>query len=425
MKIIISLFVISTVLLSKIYDLNEIYEVAFNNSDSYHISTLKKDSSDKEVDKSLSAFLPTAKVEHEYLKINEFPVIVDGVEIEKRENRKDITFTLEQTLYDRSKYLNYMDKQIIYNQSVLERDKEKQQLIFDVVRYYFETIFKANQIEVVEQKLKSFDKILERASIKLQSGLISKADYFEAKLEKDELITQKLQLEYEYNQSKSFLEKLTNLDNIQIRENIKIQNININSFLDSFNQYGSNVDFKIQTMKLKRAEISKDLALSRFEPTASLVYEHISNDVPASENQQTITFLVSMNLFNGMYDTTNYQQSKINNQIEKLALNKLEKDIKQNIKNKIDKVKTFYTIIQAYPSILETKRFSLEGMRERFQRGTKSIIDLLDEENKYFEKLNKYTEYQYQFVTEYTTLKQYTNSLNEDYLNKLNGFLYE
>jgi outer membrane protein len=318
-----------------------------------------------------------------------------------------------------------MDKQIIYNQSVLERDKEKQQLIFDVVRYYFETIFKANQIEVVEQKLKSFDKILERASIKLQSGLISKADYFEAKLEKDELITQKLQLEYEYNQSKSFLEKLTNLDNIQIRENIKIQNININSFLDSFNQYGSNVDFKIQTMKLKRAEISKDLALSRFEPTASLVYEHISNDVPASENQQTITFLVSMNLFNGMYDTTNYQQSKINNQIEKLALNKLEKDIKQNIKNKIDKVKTFYTIIQAYPSILETKRFSLEGMRERFQRGTKSIIDLLDEENKYFEKLNKYTEYQYQFVTEYTTLKQYTNSLNEDYLNKLNGFLYE
>lgn len=64
-------------------------------------------------------------------------------------------------------------------------------------------------------------------------------------------------------------------------------------------------------------------------------------------------------------------------------------------------------------------------MRERFQRGTKSIIDLLDEENKYFEKLNKYTEYEYQFVIEYTTLKQYTNSLDEEFINKINGFLYE
>lgn len=425
MKIIVSLFVISTVLLSKIYDLNEIYTAAFHNSDSYTMSILKKDSSEKEVDKALTAFFPTAKIEHEYLKINEFPVIVDGVEIEKRENRKDLTFTLEQTLYDRSKYLNYKEKEILYHQAALEKDKEKQQLLFDVVKYYFETIFKANQIDVIEQKLKSIDKILERASIKLESGLISKADYYEAKLEKDELITQKLQLEYEYNQSKSFLEKLTTFDNIQIRETININNININSFLDSFNQYESNVDFKIQIMKLKRAEINKDLALSKFEPTASLTYEHVSNDIPASENQKTITFLVSMNIFNGMYDTTHYQQSKINNQIEKLALKKLEKDIKQNIKNKIDKVKTFYTIIQAYPTILETKRFSLEGMRERFKRGTKSIIDLLDEENKYFEKLNKYTEYQYQFITEYTTLKQYTNSLNEEYLNQLNGFLYE
>lgn len=425
MKIFVGLLIICNILFSKVYSLTDVYEAAFNNSDSYKISLLKKDSSDKEVDKSLSAFLPTAKIENEYFKLNEYPVIVEGVEVEKRRTRRDITFTLEQTLYDRSKYLDYKDKQTIYKQSSLEKDKEKQQLIFDVIKYYFETIFKANQIEVINQKLKSLEKIVERADVKYKSGLISMADFLEAKLERDELLTQKFQLEYEYNQSKSFLEKLTGIDDLEIIENIKLHNVNTGSFYDFGDKFDNNLDFKIQKMKQKRAEINKSVALSKFEPTATLTYEKVSNDVQASKDQNTITFLISLNLFNGLYDTKNYQQTKINNQIEKLALNKLEKDIKQNIKNKIDKVVTYHKIIEAYPKILETKEFALEGMRERFQRGTKSIIDLLDEENKYFEKLNKYTEYQYQFVLEYTTLKQYTNSLDESFLNKINGFLYE
>lgn len=425
MRIIVSILVLYNILFSKVYTLKEVYEAAFTNSDSYHISSLKKESSNKEVDKSLSAFLPTAKIENEYFKLNEYPVIVDGVEVRKRKSRRDVTFTLEQTLYDRSKYLNYKDKKVIYNQSSLEKTKEKQKLIFDVIRYYFETIFKANQIELINQKLKSFEKIVERAKAKFQSGFISKADYLEAKLERDETLTQKLELEYEFNQSKSFLEKLANLDDIQVLDKIKLHDINTNLFFAYEDNYKDNLDLEIQKMKLKRAEINKDIALSKFEPTATLTYEKVVNDVEASENQNTITFLITMNIFNGMYDTKNYQQAKINNQIEKLSLNKLQKDIKQNVKNKIDKVVTFYKIIQSYPSILETKKFALEGMRERFQRGTKSIIDLLDEENKYFEKLNKYTEYEYQFVIEYTTLKQYTNSLDEKFINKINGFLYE
>lgn len=425
MKSIISLLLIYNILLSKTYDLDEIYEAAYQNSDSYNIAVLKNESLDKEVDKSLSSFLPTATVKNEYLKVNEYPVIVDGIEIEKRRTRRDITFTVEQILYDRSKYLNYKDSQSIYNQSSLEKEKEKQQLMFDVIRYYFETLFKANQIDVATQKLKRFEKIVEKAGVKFESGFISLADYLEAKLERDEVITQKIQLEHEYRQSQSFLEKLANTDNVEIRKNIKLNYVSVDSLVNYIEKYEDNLDLKIQKLKLQRAEISQDIAISQFEPTANVTYELIKNDVQDSTDQKTITFGISMNLFNGMYDTRNYQQTKINKRVEKLTLDKLQKDIKQNIKNRVDKVVTFHKILQIYPDILETKRFALEGMRERFQRGTKSIIDLLDEENKYFEKINKYTEYQYQFVIEYATLKQYTNSLNNEFIKKVNGFLYE
>jgi outer membrane protein len=106
-------------------------------------------------------------------------------------------------------------------------------------------------------------------------------------------------------------------------------------------------------------------------------------------------------------------------------MNQLIKDTKQSINNKYQKVKTYIEIIKSYPAIIQAKAFSLESMREKFNVGTKTIINLLDEENKYFDKLNKYTEYKYQYVVEYTSLKQYTNSLDEEFIKKVNGFISE
>ncbi len=425
MKIIAGILLLCSILLSKTYNLYEVYEEAFLNSDKYDIAVLKEKSADKEIDKSVSAFYPQATIEQEYLKVNEYPVIVDGVEVEKRKKRRDTTLTIEQNIYDRSLYLDYKDKKMLYNQSLIEKEKEEQQLVFDVIKYYFESIFKANQIEVAAQKLKRFEKIVERAKVKFRSGFISKADYLEAKLERDEVLTQKIQLEYEYKQSKSFLEKLSNIDNIEIMKKLQLGEIRKNSFIDYIKQYEDNLDLKLQKLKVARADISKDIAVSAFEPKATLTYELITNDVQDSEIQRTITFGISMKILDGLYNYKNYQQSRINKKIEQRNLNQLQKDIKQNIKNKVDKVLTYYEILQVYPNILKTKEFSLEGMRERFKRGTKSIIDLLDEENKYFEKINKFTEYQYQFILELTTLKQYTNSLNDEFIKKINGFLYE
>ena len=425
MKAFIVFICLSSFAFSKVYSLNEVYEAALENSDSYTIAVLNEEASSKEIDKSFSEFLPKATIEYEHLRLNEYPVIVDGVETERRKDRNDITLTVEQTVYDRSKYLQYEDNKVIYDQTDLEKQKEKQQLIFDVIKYYFETLYKANQIVVIEQKMKSIQKIVERAKAKYKSGFISKADYLEAKLEQDELVIKKIELESEYQSSKSFLEKLAQVNDIEIKKDIQLKHIHLNTLSHNMEQYENNLDFKIQKLKLDRAEIQRDIAISKFEPTANITYERVDNDITASDIQRTITFLVKMNIFNGFYDKRAYQKSNIEKQIERSNLTKLIKDIQQNIKNKTNNVKTFHNIILAYPEVLETKLFSLEGMRERFKRGTKSIIDLLDEEDKYFEKLNKYIEYQYLFIVEYATLKQYTNSLNSEFINRVDGFLYE
>ncbi|MDN5113364.1 TolC family protein [Aliarcobacter butzleri] len=425
MKKVLFFIFLNSFAFAQTYNLVDLYKLSFENSESYKVSKLKNEYSDDEVDKSLSAFYPKVNIETEFMKINEFPVIVDGVEQERRDDRKDTTFTVEQTIYDRSKYLDYKLKKNDFLQSEFDINKEHQELVFDVIRYYLESLLKAKQIELANQKLKRLETILLRAQVKLENGFISKADYLEAKLQRDELITQTIKRKLDYTVSKSFLEKLSGTNNIEIKKNINLAFFNTNHLKEYSDKIEENLDVQIQKLKVKKSDIKVSQSISDFEPTLLLKYEHVANDVPENENERTLSLFLKFNIFNGFYDTKNYQQSRIEKNIERLNFDKLLKDVDQNIKNKITNLNSYFEIIQSYPEVLESKKFILDGMQERFNIGTKSIIDLLDEENEYFEKLNIFTEYQYQFLLEYTELMRYTNYLNEDFLNEVDRLIYD
>lgn len=407
------------------YNLTDLYKFSFENSENYEISKLKNKYNEKEVDKSISSFYPKVNIETEFMKINEYPVVIDGVEQDRRTNRKDTTFTVEQTIYDRSKYFEYKSKENDFLQSEFDINKEKQELMFDVIKYYLDSLLKAKQIELLNQKLKRLEVILQRAQVKQENGFISKADYLEAKLQRDELVTQTIKRKLDYTVSKSFLEKLSGIDNIDIKKNINVAFFDTKYLKEYSEKTEENLDIQIQKLKLQKSDIKVSQSISDFEPTLLLKYEHIANDIPENENERTLSLFLKLNIFNGFYDYKNYQQSRIEKSIEKLNFEKLLKDTDQNIKNKITNLHSYFEIIQSYPEVLESKKFILDGMQERFNIGTKSIVDLLDEENEYFEKLNIFTEYQYQFLLEYSELMKYTNYLNEEFLNKVDRLIYE
>ncbi len=407
------------------YNLTDLYKFSFENSENYEISKLKNKYNEKEVDKSISSFYPKVNIETEFMKINEYLVVIDGVEQDRRDNRKDTTFTVEQTIYDRSKYFEYKSKENDFLQSEFDINKEKQELMFDVIKYYLDSLLKAKQIELLNQKLKRLEVILQRAQVKQENGFISKADYLEAKLQRDELVTQTIKRKLDYTVSKSFLEKLSGIDNIDIKKNINVAFFDTKYLKEYSEKTEENLDIQIQKLKLQKSDIKVSQSISDFEPTLLLKYEHIANDIPENENERTLSLFLKLNIFNGFYDYKNYQQSRIEKSIEKLNFEKLLKDTDQNIKNKITNLHSYFEIIQSYPEVLESKKFILDGMQERFNIGTKSIVDLLDEENEYFEKLNIFTEYQYQFLLEYSELMKYTNYLNEEFLNKIDRLIYE
>jgi outer membrane protein len=425
MKKIAFCILLYSVAFSKTYNLTEIYDSSFSNNESYEISTLRTQYYDEEVDKSISSFYPKIDLNTEYMKINEFPVVVDNVEKERRDKRRDVTLSVEQVLYDRSKYLEYEIKKDDFFRSEIDVKIEEQEVISNIIKYYLDSLLKAKQIELLNQKSKRLDVILQRASAKFENGFISKADYFEAKSQYDELKTQLIKATLDYRLSIQTLKKFSGLNDIEIKKNIGLSSFNM-SFIDGFDKkIDENLDIQNQKIKLKQVDTKISQSKSKFEPILFLNYEEIVNDIPSSENEKSLSLVLKINLFNGSYDYTNYQQSRIEKNIETLSHNKLVKEVDLGIQNKITNIESYFKIIQNYPQVLESKKFILDGMQERFDMGTKSIVDLLDEEKEYFEKLNIFTQYKYQFLVEYSELMKYTNNLNKDFLSEMDRLIYE
>lgn len=410
---------------AKTYNILEVYDASFSSSENYEISNLRNQYQYNEIDKSLSAFYPKLDLNIEQMKINEFPVVIDGEEKERRDQRRDVIFSAEQIIYDRSKILDYQIKKKDYFQSQFEMNIEHQEIMFNVIKYYLDALLKAKQIELLNQKRKRLEVIVNRASAKFESGFMSKADYYEAKLQYDELFTQIIKANLDYKVSISTLERFSGLSDIQIKKNIKLDSFEINNLKDLETKINDNIDVQIQKLKLEKSEIKISQSISKYEPILSLNYQQIVNDIPSSENEKKIFLLLRINLFNGFYDNKNYEQSRIEKNIETMNLNKLLKDIEQDVKNRIVSIKSYFNIIENYPKILEAKRFILDGMQERFDMGTKSIVDLLDEENQYFEKLNTFTQYKYQLLYEYGELMKNISGLDKEFLVEMDRLIYE
>ncbi len=424
-KTILFVVLFSSISFSKVYDLVDVFDKAIKNSNDYKISKLKEEYVNKEIDKSISAFLPKIDIEYTYKRVNEFPVIVEGVEIEKRKKRLDRTITLTQSLYDRSVYYEYKKQKNLLSQEVLNTHQAYQNLSYEVIKTYFETLYKKKQINLSKQKMLRLEKIVEKSSIKYKAGFISKADFLESKAERAELIAREMQLKLDYLISKSILERLTGLEEIEIKQNLNIPDIKNMQKLKEGNDVQKNLEFNIQKQKIIGSKISKDSSLSSFTPNLSLEYEHLEDNVPGTSNQKSLSLILNVPIFNGFYDLHNYQQAKITQLIELEKMDLVKKRIEQSIKNKYEKIQTYSEIIENYPEIISSKEFSLLSMRESFKLGRKTLIDLLDEENKYFEKRNKYLEYKYLFVLELASLKKELNELDLKFIQKMNGYIYE
>lgn len=320
MKIFLFFLVFYSLSFAQTYTLVDLYKLSFSNSEDYEISRLQSKYSDKEVDKSISEFYPKVDITTELMKINEYPVIIDGIEQERRDKRRDTTFTVEQTIYDRNKYYDYKLKSNNFLQSEFEINKKQQELMFDVISYYLDSLLKAKQIELLNQKLKRIDTIVLRAKVKMDSGLISKADYLEAQLQKDEILTQIIKRKLDYKVSKSYLEKLSGVNEVDIKKNINLALFDINNLNKTNKNIEDNLDIQVQKLKLKNSDMKVSKSISSFEPIVFAKYEHIQNDIPESENERTLSLFLKFNIFNGFYDVNNYQQSRIEKKYREIKL---------------------------------------------------------------------------------------------------------
>jgi len=420
MKIGVGLLLCSLYVLAKTYTVQEVVSLSIDNSKKIDIASLAHSIQYKEVAKSKSFFYPTAYVELTYDK----QVLFNDNRIKKQNEKVEGTFNIEQVLYDRSKYLEYEKEKHNFFLTQLDENNEKNKLVLEVIQTYLETLFKKKQIYLIEYKKNHINKIVQKAKLEYEQGFISKAEYQESLSQKYELQVSELERKLEYENLKTKLGIFTSVENIDVYNNIKISSSKLQQFKYFENALEDNYEVQTIYTQIKQSKVDKSIAYSKFEPTVKLNYEYLDVDLAKGDGTNNFSVVLNIPLFEGFSKYNNLDQTLLKEKQKQEQLEDIKLDQYEKLKKSYLKLTTYQEILALYPGIIDAKELRLVALSEEFSSGIKSLVELLDETNKYFEKYNKYVEYKYLYLSELASLHYETNKLDEQFITTLNGYIY-
>lgn len=411
---------------SKSYDLLEVYELALNHSKNIQISSLKIQKSTAASKTSFSSLLPQINASLSESKVNSFPVVEDGEIIEERDQKRESSITISQTLYNPEDYHNYQaSKKEIQLQRLLYA-QEKQSLGILVLEGYFGLLLEQNHFESIKAKLASIEKLHELALKKYKNGLLSQTEILESSQEKDlTILQQKMALQkIELAKKKLYL-----LTGVEVNSIISLKKNQTQSLILEDLEFwkdnieSNNMDIQTKQMKQQITQSKKEAVYSQWYPSVELFYTYKETNVPALEPERIFGIQLSWNLFNGMQSYALLEEKE-------LELRILEEEYEQTSLSVITEISNAYYIAShakknqtIYYEMIKTAKKIVSQLKRQEMRNKKTILDVIEAESDLTDVLYKFYKNFYEFILNKAKLNLYKGKLTLDVLEEYNELL--
>lgn len=359
------------------------------------------------------------------------PFIVQG---EETFYSDEYDITLTQPLFNRSAYLAYKQSQTLTQVAVFQFDVARQDLILRVARRYFAVLASKDNLGVAAAERKAVARQLELADERLQVGLGTTTDLFEAQArfrlaEAEEISAQNLvedarqalvEVVGEFPEALLPLKPESPLDppDPNIMEPwIKRALDNNLEFLIS----KQNVDVATQELKRQRAGHfpSLDLVVRRNKVDAG---GSISG--PGSERTSTDA-LVQLNvpIFAGGGVVARSREAALRLQAAEKRMEAAQRATERGTRAAFLDVTTSVREVQALDQAVTASESALEAKNEGFAAGLETNLDVLDAQRDLFRAKRDFLRARYDYILNWLRLKQVAGTLNEDDLRRVNEWL--
>lgn len=341
--------------------------------------------------------------------------------------------SLNQTLFDYTKYLEWQRTSKIEDQYATEAIEARNQLMFNVVDRYFSTLEAEDQLIFTKIEEQTAQKLLKQVQKQFDKQLLKITDLYAGEARHDQLVTDVTQAESKYITSQESIRELTGVSPNAlntIRENVEFPEIegDLQKWIEIAQNQNPAVLAKriaiIAAQKNVDAQKSKffpvvDLQLSYYDTNTGYQSSNLGSDVKTS----VAAINVNLPLFSG--GTTSHQVSEAHN---RLQLSKYDNDAASRaiIKETSDaylSTNVGVRRIQSTQKALKSASKSREAMERGYQLGVVTISDVIKSIQDESSVKKDLAQAKYNYIRNRVRFMHAIGSINEENLQEINGWL--
>lgn len=312
-----------------------------------------------------------------------------------------------------------------------------QNLILRTAKAYFDVLFAKDTLDFAEAKKRANKRQFDQATQRFQVGLDAITSVYEAKAAYDQSIAEVISARNnQINQSEN-LRKLTNhvYETVApLRDSsvplIKPEPNNVNQWVDT----GLKQNYKLYaakyTLEVARENVKAISATNwpvfAIQSNATQTHNTITSTsvfIPQKQTNANVALALNFPIFQGGLVQSKTRQAQFNYQSYSEKFEQVYRDVVVNSRIAFNTINDGVSKVKADRQSIISQRNSLESTEAQFEVGTRTMVDVVNAQQKLFEVQEQLAQDQYNLINSILTLKYLAGTLNVNDLELVNSWL--
>lgn len=313
-----------------------------------------------------------------------------------------------------------------------------QDLILRTASAYFDALFAKDTLKFAKAKLRANKRQLDQAQDRFNVGVDTITSVYEAKAAYDQSVAEVISAKNnQINQSEN-LRKLTNhvYEHLAPLRNSRIPLINPEP--NDANEWiatGLKQNYKFLAAKYNFQAARENIKAQSGGNWPTLAIEANTTDIrnsadssanffiPSEQKTSSVALAMNFPFYQGGLVASQTRQAQYNFQTVGEQLEQVYRDITVNSKIAFNTIKDGISKVKADRQTLISQRNSLESTEAQFQAGTRTMVDVVNAQQRLFEAQKQLAADQYNLINSILNLKYLAGSLNVNDLEEVNAWL--
>jgi len=425
-------------------DLMGVYELASSNDPEIRAAERRLDASEIETKLARANFLPQVDSTLQRTPYGHAQPKLNAIDLDSNDiDTENYSINLTQSLYDHSNFVQMERARLVVAQADAQFNVAWQDFLQRTAQRYFDLLNAIDALRFAEAEEKALRRQYEQAEQRFEVGLSAVTDFLEAQASWDGARARTIVAENDLEDAREGVRELTGtmFDSFKpLTEELPLNPpdpVEAGDWVNTALQ--SNPDLVVAREAVSIADA--DIRLSRADhfPTLEFAanYNRSLNNEFALRNDNeiqigTVTFqndqwqaTVRLNvpLFSGLAVRSQTQRARINRSVASEELDLNQRQVVRQTENAFRAVMAGIRQVEAFNQALISADSALEATNAGFEVGTRTIVDVLLAEQRFFQAQRDYSQARHQLILDRLGLRRAAGTIAPEDLERANELL--